>query len=62
MLFCVVYRFAPKSFAGRFLREAHDVSRKEKYQGALYKPKGNTKMKPQEIWMNAVAAVTSGLY
>ena len=49
------------SFAGRsYVKHTTCISEAEKYQGALYKPKGKTKMKPQEIWMNAVAAVTSG--
>ena len=49
------------TFEGRsYVKHTSCISEAEKYQGTLYKPKkGNKKMKPQEIWMNAVSAVTS---
>lgn len=48
-----------KMFEGKsYARHTSCISEDEKYQGALYKGKKN-KLTPQQLWMNAVAAVVA---
>jgi len=51
-----------QTFEGRsYAKHTSCISEAEKYQGALYKSKGKKKITPQQIWMNAVSEVTSGV-